>query len=102
MKAASLFSRKKFLYLTGGSLLSVSFLRGQVTGSKAKAKDPLSPELVKDFVRKGHFDLEGVKTALDQEPGLLNATWDWGEGDFETALGGALSHGPARHSRISG
>jgi hypothetical protein len=26
---------------------------------------------------------------LDAEPGLLNATWDWGGGDFEMAIGGA-------------
>lgn len=26
---------------------------------------------------------------LDAEPGLLNATWDWKSGDFETAIGGA-------------
>jgi len=35
------------------------------------------------------FKLERVKELLAQEPGLLNATWDWGGGDFETALGGA-------------
>ena len=28
---------------------------------------------------------------LENEPSLLHATWDWGEGDFETALG-ACSH----------
>jgi hypothetical protein len=26
---------------------------------------------------------------LDAEPRLIRATWDWGAGDFETALGGA-------------
>ena len=26
---------------------------------------------------------------LAAQPGLLNATWDWGGGDFETAIGGA-------------
>ena len=30
---------------------------------------------------------------LDEQPGLLNATWDWGGGDFETALGGAAHMG---------
>lgn len=54
---------------------------------------PLAPELVKAFVGKGHSDLEGVKTMLQETPGLLNATWDWGGGDFETALGGASHMG---------
>jgi ankyrin repeat protein len=30
---------------------------------------------------------------LAAEPGLINATWDWGGGDFETALGGASHMG---------
>jgi hypothetical protein len=50
---------------------------------------PLDKELVKDFVTKGHFDLAGTKALLEKEPGLLNSSWDWGDGDFETALEGA-------------
>ena len=47
--------------------------------------------LVQEFVGKAHGDLNRVKELLAQEPGLINATWDWGGGDFETALG-AASH----------
>lgn len=50
---------------------------------------PLDKELVKDFVIKGHFDLPATKALLEKEPGLLNSCWDWGGGDFETALEGA-------------
>ena len=50
---------------------------------------PLDKELVKDFVSKGHSDLAGTKALLEKEPGLLNSCWDWGGGDFETALEGA-------------
>ena len=32
-----------------------------------------------------------MQELLTQEPSLINATWDWGGGDFETALG-ATSH----------
>jgi hypothetical protein len=53
----------------------------------------LDPELVRDFVVKGHGDLDGVKELLEREPGLLNACWDWGGGDWETALGGASHMG---------
>lgn len=49
------------------------------------------PELVFAFVRAGHADknLEQVKEMLAKAPALVYATWDWGGGDWETALGGA-------------
>ena len=50
---------------------------------------PLSPDLVLDFVKSAHHDLSRVKTLLDKEPNLLNACWDWGKGDFESAIGAA-------------
>ena len=51
----------------------------------------LEPSLVNEFVLKAHSDFETVKRLLEQEPALLNASWDWGGGDWETALG-AASH----------
>jgi hypothetical protein len=54
-------------------------------------KPALQAAIVEEFVGKAHGDLERVKTLLEQEPALINATWDWGGGDFETALG-AASH----------
>ena len=51
----------------------------------------LALELVQEFVAKAHGDLQRVVELLEQEPALINATWDWGGGDFETALG-AASH----------
>src|SRR5687767_5307285 len=54
---------------------------------------PLGTELVQEFIIKAHADLERVKELLSQEPALINATWDWGGGDFETALGAAAHMG---------
>src|SRR5208282_4361433 len=34
-----------------------------------------------------------VKTLLDKQPMLLNAAMDWGNGDWETGLGGASHMG---------
>lgn len=51
--------------------------------------DPLKTELVKEFVAAAHVDLEKTKSMLAETPSLLNATWDWGGGDFEMAIGGA-------------
>ena len=54
-----------------------------------KRPDPLPPAMVQDFVRKAHADLAGTKALLAEQPALLNATWDWGGGDFEMGIGGA-------------
>ena len=56
-------------------------------------KSALETKLVQEFVVKAHSDLSRVKELLTQEPALVNATWDWGGGDFETALGGASHMG---------
>ncbi|WP_135550393.1 ankyrin repeat domain-containing protein [Paenibacillus cymbidii] len=52
-----------------------------------------TPETVKEFVANAHGDLNRVKELLEQYPGLLNAAWDWGGGDWETALGAAAHTG---------
>jgi hypothetical protein len=59
----------------------------------------LNGEQVREFVIAGHGNFERVKEMLTQEPGLLNATWDWGGGDFETALGGAAHTGSREIAR---
>jgi hypothetical protein len=51
----------------------------------------LDPEKVNAFVANAHGDLDAVRALLAEEPALVNATWDWGGGDWETALG-AASH----------
>jgi hypothetical protein len=49
--------------------------------------------MVQEFVAKAHGDLERVQTLLYQEPALVNASWDWGGGDWETGLGAAAHVG---------
>jgi hypothetical protein len=49
--------------------------------------------LVQEFVGKSHADLARVKELLSQEPALINASWDWGGGDWETGLGAAAHMG---------
>jgi hypothetical protein len=53
----------------------------------------LQAEMVQEFVGKAHGDLGRVRELLEQEPALVNAAWDWGGGDWETALGGAAHMG---------
>ena len=56
-------------------------------------KPAITATLVQEFVGKAHGDLDRVTELLTQEPALVNATWDWGGGDFETALGAAAHMG---------
>lgn len=53
----------------------------------------LDSDLVREFVIAGHGNLERTRELLDQHPVLINAAWDWGGGDWETALGGASHMG---------
>ncbi len=53
----------------------------------------LDSETVESFVAKAHGDFDGVRALLEDESALLNATWDWGGGDWETALGAAAHMG---------
>lgn len=47
--------------------------------------------LAKEMVGVSHANAKRVKELLAQRPALANASWDWGFGDWETALG-AASH----------
>jgi len=53
----------------------------------------LHPSLVEEFVAKAHGDFARVQELLANEPALVNAAWDWGGGDWETALGAAAHMG---------
>ena len=53
---------------------------------------PTQPaELVRELVTVAHFDRKRVVELVDERPSLARAAWDWGFGDWETALG-AASH----------
>lgn len=49
------------------------------------------PELAREIVTVAHFDLNRVKELVEARPSLARASWDWGFGDWEDALG-AASH----------
>jgi hypothetical protein len=53
----------------------------------------IGSELVQEFVANAHADLERVQGLLAEQPALVNAAWDWGGGDWETALGAAAHMG---------
>jgi hypothetical protein len=51
------------------------------------------PELAREMVTVAHFDLKRVKELVEARPSLARASWDWGFGDWEDALGGASHMG---------
>lgn len=102
-------TRRSLLTAGATSLAAVAFPQGQ-TGPGPKEKpfvrdyqapdfkpswktEQLNREMVADFVIYAHSSLDMVKSLLDKEPGLLNASMDWGNGDWENALGGASHMG---------
>lgn len=95
-------SRRQFLAGATAALgagMSISLLAQDSTPAPSPAPvvpprpPPIPTDLVKAFVTAGHSDLPKVKELLAVTPGLINACWDWGGGNFETALGGAAHMG---------
>lgn len=78
-------SRREILAAT----LASPFAFSSAMAQQRERPPAIAGETVQEFVIAGHRDLEKVKEMLADVPPLLNATWDWGAGDFETALGGA-------------
>jgi hypothetical protein len=76
-----------------GSVLALGSGSTPLLAVQPERPPALPDEQVFEFVRVAHSDLPRTRALLDEEPGLLNATWDWGGGDFETALGGASHMG---------
>lgn len=53
---------------------------------------PVQPaEIVREMVTVSHFDLKRVKELVESRASLAKACWDWGFGDWESAIG-AASH----------
>ena len=104
-------SRKKFLLGSGVAALGTLLGRGAFAQPGVSSPAPTTspdpknvpdfpehdPQIdrarVKRFVIAGHFNLEAVKEMFGADPTLINGAIDWGNGDFETALGGASHMG---------
>ena len=54
---------------------------------------PLPPAVVGEFVGRSHVDLARIQELLAAYPTLIHAAFDWGNGDWETALGAAAHSG---------
>jgi hypothetical protein len=94
LRAAAAIGAVTAAKFVGASRLIAQSATLPAAGAQPKQKPaPLADELVREFVGAAHTNLDKVKQMLAEEPHLVNATWDWGGGDFETALGGASHMG---------
>jgi hypothetical protein len=97
-------SRRRFLYASSAAgLLALPLGAG---ARQARAQDASSsgqelwpefprqnPARVRETVGASHRDEQRVRDLVGRHPALVNATWDWGFGDWETALGAAAHTG---------
>jgi hypothetical protein len=87
------------LLMTAGALASTAAAGAQAAAqTSAQTSIPdrgprLDLDLVRELVIAGHGNLDRTRELLEQHPALINAAWDWGGGDWETALGGASHMG---------
>ncbi|HEX6975269.1 MAG TPA: hypothetical protein VF147_12780 [Vicinamibacterales bacterium] len=86
-------SRRMFLSLVpAAAAVPVIRWSGIEQGEPLPASFPSQdPSHVKEIVTVAHGDLARVKALVEKRPALARAAWDWGYGDWETALG-AASH----------
>jgi hypothetical protein len=88
------FSRRTFLAMTPMPALAAAAHAAQAGGRDAAlgpAFPSHDPALAREMVSVAHGNVARVRELLAQRPALANATWDWGYGDWESALG-AASH----------
>jgi hypothetical protein len=64
---------------------------GSPGGTRWPGFQQQDPALVREIVGASHRNLERVEELVTAHPALANAAYDWGFGDWETALG-AASH----------
>ncbi len=84
-------SRRMFLATGLVGVGGVALFGNPVIAQDEEKPKPIQSELVNKFVGRSHGDFETVKAMVKAQPEIVNATWDWGNGDFETGLG-AASH----------
>lgn len=100
-------SRRRFIAVTGLAMPMLTVdLHSQLAGAKSDSANSVKsspnmavgdtyptepPELARETVLVSHFNLTRVKELVTAHPSLAKATWDWGFGDWESALG-AASH----------
>jgi hypothetical protein len=98
------FQRRRFIKSSAFGLIGITtFGFASATGNENKIWTPgnaeplfyrypgMNDSMVSGIVGAAHGNIDKVKELVSQRPELAGASWDWGFGDWETALG-AASH----------
>lgn len=101
------FSRRRFLAFPSIAIVAYAEVRGQsAAGSSSAVTDAVrppfpshDPDLAREMVTVAHGNAARVRELVAGRPALANASWDWGYGDWESALGAASHVG---HKEIAG
>ncbi len=89
----SVFSRRNWLTFAPLTLLLAKILPARPADA-ARVPDTFPtqpPDLVREMVTVSHGNFKKVQELVEERPTLAKAAWDWGFGDWESALG-AASH----------
>lgn len=88
----SVLSRRSF-FLVGSALVApkVALSAAAAPPEPADTFPTQDPALVREMVGVAHGNVKRVKELVERQPTLAKATFDWGFGDWESALG-AASH----------
>ena len=86
-------SRRKFLaqstMLGAAAVIMPGCLTSKKTGAAQYVYDPYEMDVILEYILVAHSDFEAMKGYVEKYPNIVNATADWGDGDFESAIGAA-------------
>lgn len=89
-------SRRSFLGASAGGVVGGLFMTS--SGAVASASEPSGSlavradgDRIRQFVGACHTQIDTVREMLRDDPDLAKTGWDWGFGDYESAIG-ACSH----------
>jgi hypothetical protein len=85
-------NRKNFLFTVASSAAGLTLVSTKIFSQTTAQQDPppqIPVNVVKDFVGAGHRDLGKVQSMITEYPNIVHCTYDWGNGDFESAIEGA-------------
>jgi hypothetical protein len=91
----NMLTRKNFIISSVTGAAGMVLLPQMVTAQQAlppmkqQKGPPLDTGLVKEFVTVAHRDFDKVKSMLQENPDLLNASFNWKDWDWEDAIGAA-------------
>lgn len=97
-------ARRRFIRIAssgfGLTFLAAAGVKGATPADRTDIEEKQAAQLQQDeeakrFVVAAHSDIDTVRSTLEANPLYANAAWNWGGGDWETALGGASHVGRA-------